>query len=405
MTTFIAWRYLRSKKSVNAINIIAWISMVAIGVVTAALVVVLSVFNGFEDLVKQMYGDFYADVKVTANAGKWLTIPTAKLAAVKNIAGIKAAEPVIEERCMVLDDQEKCIIWLKGVLPSYAKVSGTAGHIIRGAYNLGDSASPGMVMGIGVENTLQIIAGQTPFPVTVYLPNPAASANADVSEAMLSGNIVATGSFAVQPEFDEQYAFTHLGFMKYMLEPGEEKYTQLEIFTAPDANLDRIKKQVEAIMGQDARVLDRYEQNQNLFAAMQMEKVIIFAVAGLILIIAGFNIISSLTMTILEKQKDIALLEAFGTTGKRINLIFIKLGLLMAAIGAGSGLVIGLAICLGQQHFKWIKLAGQSFIIQHYPVAVRLSDIAILLAIVFGITAISAWLPARRAATTFTSLR
>ncbi|MCU0374740.1 MAG: FtsX-like permease family protein [Chitinophagaceae bacterium] len=405
MTTYIAWRYLRSKKSANAINIIAWISMVAIGVVTAALVVVLSVFNGFEDLVKQMYGDFYADVKVTANTGKWLSIPAHKLEAVKKITGIKAAEPVIEERCMVLDDQQKSIIWLKGVLPSYAAVSGTAGHMVRGAYNLGDSAAPGMVMGIGVENTLQIIAGQTPFPVTVYLPNPAASANADVAEAMLSGNIVATGSFAVQPEFDEQYAFTHLGFMKYMLETGGEKYTQLEIFAVPNANLYKVKEQVAAIMGPAVRVQDRYEQNQNLFAAMQMEKIIIFAVAGLILIIAGFNIISSLTMTILEKQKDIALLEAFGTTGKRINLIFVKLGLLMAAIGAGSGLVVGLAICLGQQYFKWIKLAGQSFIIQHYPVAVRLSDILILLALVLGIAALSAWLPARRAAKTFYSLR
>jgi len=405
MTTFIAWRYLRSKKSTNAINIIAWISMVAIGVVTAALVVVLSVFNGFEDLVKQMYGDFYADIKVSASAGKWIQVNPEKLAALRQITAVNAVEPVVEERCMVLDEQEKSIIWLKGVLPSYAKVSGTAGHIIRGAYNLGDSAAPGMVMGIGVENTLQIIAGQTPFPVTVYLPNPAASADADVTDAMLSGNVVAAGSFAVQPEFDEQYAFTHLGFMKYMLETGEEKYTQLEIFAVPNANLSKIKKQVEAIMGNGVRVQDRYEQNQNLFAAMQMEKLIIFAVAALILIIAGFNIISSLTMTILEKQKDIALLEAFGTTGKKINLIFIKLGLLMAAIGAGSGLVIGLGICFGQQYFKWVKLAGESFIIQHYPVAVRATDIILLLIIVFAIAALSAWLPARRAAKSFYSLR
>lgn len=401
-----AWRYLRSKKSTNAINIIAWISMVAIGVVTAALVVVLSVFNGFEDLVKEMYGDFYADVQVTPDKGKWLELSPAKYRELTALPGVAHVEPIIEERAILIDQEEKSIVWLKGVSSNYKEITGTARHMVRGSFFVGDSASPAVVMGIGVESALQIIAGQTPFPLTVYMPNPEAVSGGDITSSLISGNAAATGAFAVQQEFDDQHAFTHIGFMQYMLGSAPHRYTGIEIFTSNGSLPSRrLIQQVQAITGPGVVVKDRFQQNQSLFAAMQTEKVIIYAIAFLILLIAGFNIISSLTMTILEKQKDIALLQAMGASPASVTRIFIAMGLLLSALGAGAGFLLGLLICAGQQKFHWVKLAGESFIIDYYPVAVRLGDLAGILVLVVVIAFFAAWLPARRSIITSYSLR
>ncbi len=405
MTIFIAWRYLRSKKSTNAINLIAWISMVAIGVVTAALVVVLSVFNGFEDLVKEMYSDFYPDIEVSAAQGKWLSLSQSQLADLQAIKGVTQVEPIIQERAILLDQEEKSIVWLKGVSGDYASVTGTADRMIRGSFNVGDSVQPAIVMGVGVESSLQIIAGQTPFPVTVYLPNPDAAVGSDAMSAMLSGNAIAAGSFAVQQEFDDQYALTHIGFMQYMMDSKQNQFTGVELYLTPTANMAAVVKQVANMLGENYVVKDRFQQNQSLFAAMRTEKLIIYAIAFLILIIAGFNIISSLTMTILEKQKDIAVLKAMGTTDSQITRIFVTLGLLLAGIGAAVGFVLGLIICTGQQQFHWVKLAGQSFIINYYPVAVNFLDLFWIALIVTIIALGAAWLPARRSANTPYSLR
>ncbi len=405
MSLFFAWRYLRSKKSTHAINIIAWISMVAIGVVTAALVVVLSVFNGFEDMVKQMYGDFYADLQVAPAKGKWVTVSNEKLSKLKALEGVASVQPVIMERAILLDQEDKSIVWLKGVSEQYAVFSGVPGHMLRGNFFVGDSASPRLVLGYGVEQSLQIIAGQSPMPVTVYLPNPDAGPAADVTTAMVSANAFSAGTFAVQQEFDEQYAFTHYGFLAYMLGLPPNRFTGIELFVKDKSHMANLQQEVQEILGAAFVVKDRFQQNQSLFSAMKTEKLIIYAISFLILVIAGFNIVSSLTMTVIEKQKDIAVLKALGTSDETIRRIFLQLGILLAGIGAMAGFVIGVLICLGQQHFHWVKLGGQSFIIDHYPVAVRGSDLLVVIGIVFIIALIAAWLPARRATMSYFSLR
>ena len=161
-----AWRYFRAKKSVNAINLIAWISMVAIGVVTAALIVVLSVFNGFENLVQQLYGNFYADLLVKPAQGKWLTLSPAQQQQIASLLPGGRLMPIIEERAILLDQDDKSIVWLKGVPNDYATVSGVDDHILRGSFYTGSADSPAVVLGVGVENALQVQAGQAVFPGT-----------------------------------------------------------------------------------------------------------------------------------------------------------------------------------------------------------------------------------------------
>jgi lipoprotein-releasing system permease protein len=379
--------------------------MVAIALVTAALVVVLSVFNGFEDLVKSLYGDFYADIKINSTTGKWIPNSTELANRTLSIEGIKQAEPVLEERAILLDQEDKSIVWLKGVSNSYGDVSGVPAHMIRGSFETGSKEAPLVVIGSGVENALQVTAGQSVFPLTIYLPNKNASSVTDPTEALHSANAAASGSFAIQQDFDNQYAFTSKAFMQYMLDSKQDDATAIEVFAKAGADINAIQRQLIQLLGKNFEIKNRFQQNQNLYAAMQLERVIIYAVAFLILIIASFNIISSLTMTVLEKQEDIAVLQAMGTTGKDVSMIFLKLGAILAAVGGFTGFIVGILICIGQQQFHWVKLGGQSFIIDYFPVAMRPEDFVLVGVIIFIIAFFSGWLPSRKAAKTSYSLK
>lgn len=405
LTSFFAWRYFRSKRSTNAINIISWISVVAMAVVTAALVVVLSVFNGFEDLVKSLYADFYTDISIAPARGKWINDANAVLARVRAEAAVQQAEPVLTERAILVESEDKSIAWLKGVPTSYARMSGVPAHIGRGQFALGTAEEPALVLGGGVENSLQILAGQHLMPITVYLPNRTATDLSDPLSALLSANAFAAGSFSIQQEFDNQYAFTSIEFLRYMLDLPVGAASAVEVATKPGTDVEALARRLQQQLGSSVVVKTRYQQNQALFAAMQMERVIIFSVAVLILLIAAFNIISSLSMTVLEKEKDIAVLQAMGMAPQRVALIYLKLAALLAGVGAGAGLLLGLLVCLGQRQFHWVKLGGNSFIIDYYPVAIRWTDLGLVACIIAAIALLAGWLPARRAASIHFSLR
>jgi lipoprotein-releasing system permease protein len=394
-----AWRYFRSKKSAQAINVIAWISMAAIAVVSAALVVVLSVFNGFENLVIGLYADFYADVRVTAASSHWLGSTDSLVTLLAKDAAVRQAEPVLQERVMMIDDEDKTIVWLKGVRRSYALASGVANHMQRGGFELGTPRQPALVLGSGVENALQVTAGSQLFPLTVYFANRQSTSLTDPLEAMRSANAFASGSFAIQQDFDNQYAFTQIEFVRQMAQLGPQQSTAIELFLAQEADHQAVQRRLQKNLGTRYSVQTRLQQNQGLFAAMQGERLIIYGVAVLIMLIAAFNMVSSLTMTVLEKQHDIAVLQAMGATQKQVVRIFLSLGMLLAGVGGGTGLLLGLAICTGQAYFHWVKLGGQSFLIDYYPVAVRPSDLLFVMALVLGIALISGVLPSRKAAT------
>lgn len=379
--------------------------MVAVAVVTAALVVVLSVFNGFEHLVEELYADFYADVKITAAQGKWLKTDAVLMQQIQQHAAVKAVAPVIEERAMLLQGGDKSIVWLRGVEPNYAAVSGVPKHVLRGEFLLGSQETPAIVMGTGVENGLQIVAGQTIEPITVYLPNRLASINADATEALHSANAFAAGAFSIQQEFDNQYAFTNAAFMRFMLDLQPQEASAIEVAVKPGKDVNDVANALQKQLGQNFVVTSRYQQNQALFAAMQIEKVIIMSVAFLILLIAAFNIISSLTMMVIEKEKDIAVLQAMGANGQSIAGIFLQLGGILAGVGGLLGAALGIFICWGQQTFHWVKIGGQSFIIDYYPVQMRWSDFVVVGIIILIISLIAGYAPSRRALRMQHSLR
>ncbi|MES2776407.1 MAG: FtsX-like permease family protein [Bacteroidota bacterium] len=405
MTSLFAWRYFKAKKSTNAINVIAWISVVAIAVVTAALIVVLSVFNGFEGLVKSLYNDFYSNIKVLPVTGKTIRFTDAQSKQLERISGIKFIQRVVEDKAILINDEYRSSVSLKGVEATYENASGLPSHIIRGKFEVGTDDQPAIVLGAGVENALGVTASTSPYPITIYVPNRKATSYTDPLQALQSRNASPTGTFVVQQEFDNGYAFTNLNFMRSLLQLDSNQYSAIEIFVQDDKETDKIQEQVQELFGSQYKVQNRYQLNQNLYAAMQIEKVIIYGVAFLILLIAAFNIVGSLSMLVLEKQKDIAVLQAIGASSGWIQAVFLKEGLLLAILGGAAGIVIAILICLGQSSFHWVKLGGNSFIIDYYPVEMRLTDFALIAIIIMVIGFLAAYVPSRKAKNAFISLK
>ncbi len=387
----------------NAINIIAWISMVAIAVGSAALIIVLSVFNGFEDLVKGLYADFYADVRIAPAKGKTFHVSTAQIQSIKNTHGIVAVSFVAEEKAM-LQGAFQTIVSVKGVDDQYTSVTrvNAPQHLPRGKFELGTLDAPQIVVGAGIENAAGVDVDRQ-VPVTVYLPNKQAK-RLSSDDGLNSYNVLPSGTFVVQQDFDNKYAFTNLSFVKYMLGMADDEFSSIELKTG-GTDADKVKKELQSKLGSAFLVETRYEQNRSLYAVMQVEKWVIFGILCLILIVAAFNMIGALTMLVLEKQKDIAVLKAMGASDATVQRIFLGEGMLLAGIGGTAGIGLAALFCWLQLSFKLIKLGGNSFIIDYYPVKMMPTDFLLVIATIVLIAVLAAWIPARKAGLQLFSLK
>lgn len=399
MNFLFAWRYFKSKKSTNAINIIAWVSVVAVVVGTASLIVVLSVFNGFEDLVKSLYATFYTELKIVPAEGKLLKLSPEQEKAMTGIKGIKAWSKVLEEKALLKNGEAQTIAYLKGVDSQYTKVTTMAEYVKVGQFDLGTKEKPRAILGVGVESVLGLWSDRELLPITAYLPKRGAGINiADPMSALIAENIYTAGAFAIQQEFDNKYVLTNLDFLKSLLNLDPEEFGGIELALAEGADEEEVSTSLRKIFGKDYTILSRYQQNQGLYSVMQMEKWVIYILLSLILVVAAFTMIGSLTMLVLEKQKDIQVLKAMGASSGRIQSIFISEGFLLAGIGAGAGMLLALLICWAQQKFALIKLEGGSFVINQYPVKIMLPDFLLVSATVILVAFLASWLPARKAA-------
>jgi len=396
-----AWRYFKAKKSANAINIIAWVSVTVIAIATACQILVLSVFNGFEDLVKTLYSSFYSDIKVSPVKGKTFILTSDQLNLINQQPGIQAVSTVVEENALLQNESLQTFVDLKGVDSNYTHVSGVSTKIINGQFSLGNADDPEIVVGTGVKDAIEINADSKSGPpsvLTVVLPKRGTGSINDPSQSLSEGNTKASGVFAIQQDFDSKYAITNINFLKQQMALGPDEYSALEIKLTNAANPQSVQQGLINLLGPAFLIQTRYQQNTSLYRSTELEKWFIFAVLTLILIIATFNIISSLTMLVLEKQKDIAVLQSMGANKQRIVNIFLSEGLLLGSIGAISGILLAIVICILQLKFKLIKLQGGSFLIDYYPVKLELNDFILVAATIGIITFGAAWFPARKAA-------
>lgn len=371
---------------------------------TAALIIVLSVFNGFEGLVKNLYGDFYADIKITPAKGKFFTADEPVLKKIKAVEHVKALSFTVEEKAVLVNGDYQTIAVLKGVDKNYNQVSKLSKYIMDGSYDVGTTEAPAIIAGSGIANA---VGANPQSPVTnlvIYLPNRKAK-NFSSLDAMHSFEIRPAGVFAVQQEFDDKYAFTNLDFLQYMLDLEPNQYTGIELSATKPDEANSIKQDLQDALGKDFIIKTSYEQNQNLFTVMQIEKWVIYGILSLILLVAAFNMIGALTMLVLEKEKDIAVLKAMGAAEKRIQRIFLSEGFLLAGVGGILGMLIAFIICFIQVKFEIIKLQGGTFIIDYYPVTMYAKDFILVSLTVLVISVIASWIPSKKAAGQFYSLK
>jgi lipoprotein-releasing system permease protein len=394
MNFLFAWRYFKSKKSTNAINLIAWISVTAIAVGTAALIIVLSVFNGFEGLVKGLYSDFYADIRVAPNTGKTFHLNQDQFQKIKSIKGVLGLSAIVEEKAVLMNGDCSSIVYIRGVDEQFTTVSKVSNHIRRGKFDLGTAEVPKIVVGAGIENAACVDVERSVAPLTLYMPNRSAN-NLNSSDALNAFNVQAVGTFMVQQDFDNKYIYSNIGFLRFMMDLQKDEYSALDIKAVADA--DQVKKELQLLLGNKFQVQTRYEQNQSLYTVMQIEKWVIYGILSLILIVAAFNMIGALTMLVLEKQKDVSVLLAMGANTNRIKGIFLTEGMLLAGIGGVSGMLLAALICWIQLKFQLIKLGGDTFIINYYPVKMVFGDFLLVGGTVFVIAILAAYIPARKA--------
>lgn len=407
MNFLFSWRYFKSKKSTNAINIIAWISVVAIAVGAAALIIVLSVFNGFEGLVKGLYGDFYADARISPSKGKVLQLTAQQIATIQQTKGVADVSLLAEEKALLKNGDNQTSVFVKGVDENFIKVNALSKYIIRGKFDIGNAEAPKIVIGAGIESATAIYVENSIESATLYLPNKKSTSLNNLNDAFNSYNVFATGTFLVQQEFDNKYIFTNLAFMKYMLDMQANEYSSVEIKLNSTSNneINKTTQLLQKNLGINYVVKTRYQQNQSLYTVMKMEKWIIYGILSLILLVAAFNMIGALTMLVLEKQKDIAVLKAMGASNNVVKNIFLTNGLMLATIGGTSGIAIASLICWLQVTFKLIKLGGGSFVIDYYPVQLQLFDFALVAITIFIIALIASYIPARKASRQLFSLK
>ena len=417
MNFLFAWRYFKAKKSTNAINIIAWISITAMMFGTAALILVLSVFNGFEGLVKSLYSAFYTDLKILPVQGKVIRLTEEQLQKIKAIREIKNFSLVAEEKALLQNGEYQTVVYLKGVDENYGNVTEVPKYIVKGDFNredtnsasfaslLGDADFPSLILGAGIENAVGVQADRNLLPLVVYLPKKGNSELLDPLKNIGADTITTTGAFVIQQDFDNKYALTNLAFVKNMLGMEPDEYSGLEIALNDPDDAKDVKDKLSQMMGSNYSVQTRYEQNRGLYSVMQAEKWVIYAVLCLILIVAAFNMIGALTMLVLEKEKDISVLHALGGNKNFIQKIFLTEGLLLAIIGGGVGMLLALIIALLQINFKLIPLEGGSFLIDYFPVILQLKDFLLVGATVLVIALLASWIPSRKAAAQEFSLR
>ncbi len=384
ISLFIARRYLFSKKSHNAINVISAISVCGIAIATMAMVVVLSVFNGFGGIVEGMFSAFDPDLKITVREGKVFDYDTPLFEEVLNLGQIQMISESLEENALFSFDNQQVPVLMKGVSEEFNYMTDMDKLIIDGTFKLREDVVDYTTLGASLAASL----GARPDfinPIEIYAPKRDVSVNlANPSAAFTIGYVQIGGVFSLNtPKYDEQMAILPISMVRDLLSYTNE-VTSLDIKLTPEASVKRTKNQIINILGEDFIVKDRYEQQRESYRMLQVEKWVTFLILAFILLIAVFNVVGSLTMLIVEKKDDINSLINMGASNNMISRIFLNEGWLITFSGIIVGIVIGLILCLLQQHFGFIRLSDTpgAYIIDAYPIIVKFADIVVVFAVV-----------------------
>ncbi len=391
---YIAKRYLFAKKSRNAINIISAVSVAGVTIGTMALIIILSVFNGLEMMVTGIFNTFDPDIKITGTQGKTFIPDTARLNLLSEVEGISTWSLTLEENALFKYEERQYIATIKGVDDKYAVVTDIDSCMFEGQFMLkSENGRQYAIPGVGVAQSLGIRVNFI-AQLMIILPRKDASLNMNPEDALKRRFLIPSGIFEIEKEFDSKYVYVPLDFAQELAE-ADSAVTSIEIKFSETADPQLVQRNIKKIYGEGFRVQNRYEQQEIFYKVMKSERFAIFLILTLILIIASFNIIGSLTMLIIEKQRDIEILRSLGANNDLIRKIFIFEGWLISIIGAFAGIILGFIICWIQQQYGLVKLQSNSLIMDAYPVVLKLRDFIIVPATVLLIGYWAAWYPVR----------
>jgi lipoprotein-releasing system permease protein len=393
LSFFIARRYLVSTRKKTFINVISAISMFAVCSITAALVIVLSVFNGLEDLLRSLNNSFDPEIKIEAAKGKSFPVSTALIQKIKEVEGVEYATEVIEDYAYVRYREANQVITLKGVGDDFIEQKRIPeANLVEGALLLKDGPVNYAVIGRGVQYTMSIAVGDNMFPLQIYYIKDV-KASLDPSQLYSKMNIIAGGVFSIVQQFDENYVIVPLSFAEELLN-FEGKRTSIEIKTKPGSNVFEVEDKLQKMLGSPFTVLNHEEQHQDIYRLLKIEKLFTFLSGSLLLAVGSINIFFSLMMLALDKKKDLSVLSSMGATPRIIRNIFLMEGAMIALIGTISGLLLGAGFCLLQQEYGLVSMGLENAVMQGYPVKMKLYDFLITLTAVSVITSLLSIRPA-----------
>lgn len=398
---YIARRYLFSKKSHNAINVISGISVCGVALATLALICTLSVFNGFQELVSNLFTAFDPELKVTTVSGKVFDAQDERIQALKDLPVIEVFSETLEDNAMVQYQGKQAMVVLKGVEDNFHQLTPIDSILYgRGERVLHDEVADYAIPGVEL---VSVLGTGIRFldPLEVYVPKRGAKVNvANPASSFNSSYLHSSGLiFAVnQQKYDASYILTSLSFARKLFQYDTE-VSSIDLKLREGSDVNKVKKEIAGRLGDEYRVQNRYEQQADTFRIMEIEKLISYFFLTFILLIACFNVIGSLSMLIIEKREDVITLRNLGADDHTISRIFLFEGCLISMLGSLVGIVLGLLLCFAQQEFGWISLGGDSsagaFVIDAYPVSVHWKDVILVLFTVLVIGTLSVWYPVR----------
>ena len=396
LALYIAKRYLFSKKRHNAINIVSLISMCGVVVGTIALVSVLSVFNGFQSVIEDLFSNFDPQIKIVATSGK--VFEPDSIAHALNHEDIEHTCYVIEDNALLKFGEKQLPVTIKGVPEDYTKVTGIDSILVEGEFSTKEGSFNMAVGGVVLANTL---GSGLRFvqPIWLYAPKRVGNINPMmVDKAFNREHAFLTGIYMVQQEkYDNNFLIVPLELTRKLYDYTTE-VTAVELKLTPDADEKTVKSYISKALGSNYKVLDRYQQQEEFFNMLQIEKWVTYLILSFILLIAIFNIVGSLSMLIIEKKEDVKILSGLGAEESLIKNIFLFEGWLISVIGAFVGIIIGVALCYIQMEFGIIKLASTAgtYLVDAYPVSLVFSDVALIFLTVISMGFAASYIATRR---------
>lgn len=389
----IARKYFWSREKKNFINIISIISMFVVGFSTMALIIILSVFNGLEDLLRDLYGSFDPEIKVESRLGKSFDISPDFIGGIKQIPGVAEVVFVIEDNVYVKYGKAEMVAVVKGVSENYLQANRLQKKIVEGKLQLWNGQIPMAIAGQGVQYNLGVSPSNDYSALQMYYPKNLRSKSLNMSNALQKKNIPVSGIFAIEKQFDEKYIIVPIEFASELL-GYQNKVTSLEITTAGNIGIDKVQTKLKSYLGKDFKVLNEDQQHAIILRTVKIEKLFVFITFIFIIGVSSINIFFALSMLAIDKKKDIGMLFAMGANQQQVRQVFISEGAIISLSGAVFGLVAGLLLVLLQQHVGLVKMGLQTSVINYYPVELQLGDFLFTAISIVAITVLVSIRPA-----------